>query len=101
MAWDSYHGRHRIVVDKPMRYNDRSGSTLCATVNLLRKGSQWKNPIGRVCQNADGTYDDGKTLKKHKRPNGAIATIVKHQRSWIGVTTKMDGARRKKRRKRR
>lgn len=95
MAWDSYHGRHRITVDRPMRYNGK----LCMIVNLKRKGGQYNNPIGKVCQNADGTWDDGKTLKKHKRPNGAIQTVVKHQRSWIGVTTQMDGSRRRRKRR--
>lgn len=91
MAWDSYHGRHRIAVIP-------TGSK-CLAVNLQKKGSQWKNIIGKVCQNADGTWDDGKTLKKHKRANGAIKTVVDHQRARIGVTTRMDGARRRRRRR--
>ena len=88
MAYDNYHKRHRIAVIP-------SGQK-CLAVDVHRKGSPYTNIVGKVCQNADGTWDDGKTLKKHKRANGAIKTVVAHWRSWIGVTTQIDGARRRR-----
>jgi hypothetical protein len=91
MAYDNYHKRHNIkVIPAGQR---------CLAVDLHRAGSPYKNIIGKVCQNADGTWDDGKTLKKHKRANGAIKTVVAHWRSWIGTYTQIDGSRRRRRKR--
>jgi len=96
MAWDSYHGQHRIKVE-PAGPN-------CLAINLQKKGSQWKNIIAKVCQQADGKwrhsagpshqpiYGDFKTAR------AAIKDAVDAHGTYIGVRRVLDGARKRRRR---
>ena len=97
MAWDSYHGQHRIKVEPIGNH--------CLAVNLQRKGSSYKNIIGRVCQDEKGVWRHSVGASrqpiygKFKTARAAIKDAVKAQGSWIGVQRVMDGARKRRRRR--
>jgi len=104
MAWDNYHGRHRITLLPPGRSFE--GMSHCSAVNLQKKGSQWRNIIAHVCQAPNGLwrhssgpshqpiYGDFKTKR------AAVKDAVDSHGTYIGVRRTMDGARRRKRRRR-
>ena len=97
MAWDSYHGQHRIKVEPIGNH--------CLAVNLQRKGSAYKNIIARVCQNDAGVWQHNAGSSRHtfygkfKTARAAIKDAVSSNGSWIGVQRVMDGARKRRRRR--
>lgn len=99
MAWDEYHGQHRVRV-KPEGKN-------CLALSIHKKGSSWPNHFASVCQDADGLwrysghasrgraiYGDFPTAK------GAIKAAIRSNRTWIGVRSTMHGARKRRKRRR-
>lgn len=96
MAWDNYTGRHRVSYSKEGPH--------CIGVKLVKPNSQYPNPIGTVCKKDNGRFEYSYVGPSRgfrgdlPTARAAVKEVVKHYRSWIGVTTKMDGARRRKRR---
>ena len=105
MAWDSYHGRHRIMLLPPGR-SFHHGERNCSAVNLQKKGSPYRNIIAHVCQSPDGLWRHSSGASHEpiygdfKTKRGAVKDAVSAWGTWIGVRRTMDGARPRRRRRR-
>lgn len=108
MAWDSYHGRHRIVVHPvSTSSSDPEKFRRCLAVDLHKKGSPYKNIIAHVCETQAGKWKHSSGASRRtiygpfKTARAAIKDAVDAWGAWIGVHRTMDGARSRRRRRRR